>query len=448
MKILLISSNIATSPYPVYPLGLSMVAAAVVEAGHTVECFDFLQSGKSRDELAAAVAAAAPDVVGLSIRNIDNVNLLHEERYLDVAAEIVREVRRVSDALVVAGGSAFSILPGAILEYIAADYGVVGEGESAFVELLTALENDAAPPPGTIVRGDAPLDASSIPSARYDRRLLASYLDGGSVASVQTKRGCPLNCVYCSYPALEGRRVRPRDAKQVVDDIEMLRDEHGVSFVFFTDSVFNDDAGTYRRILEEMQRRQTDVAWSAFLKPTGIDDDTVALMKATGLKAAELGTDAACDATLAGQRKSFRWKEVEATSARLMDAGIATAHYFMFGGPGETSETVLEGIDNLKRLHCSAAFVFMGIRILPDTELHELALAQGVIAPDHDLLTPVYYISPQVDREWMETTLTAAFEPETRILFPPDKLDDKLQLLHKLGHAGALWDLLSPLPKA
>jgi len=165
-------------------------------------------------------------------------------------------------------------------------------------------------------------------------------------------------------------------------------------------------------------------------------------MAETGLQAAELGSDAACDTTLSGQRKSFGWDDVIRANDAFRNAGIATAHYFMFGGPLETKETVMEGVDNIKKLSCSAAFVFMGIRILPDTELYGIALEEGVISPTDDLIDPVYYISPKIDRQWLEETLTEAFKPIRHVLFPPDQLDDKLQLLHKLGHGGALWDLL------
>ncbi len=446
MKVLLISSNTATSPYPVYPLGLSMVAASVRKAGHEILLFDSMHAGSPEKELVSKITSADPDVAGISVRNIDNVNMMHEERYIDRVVEIVRCIRRHSRAKIVLGGPAFSILPERIMEATRADYGIVGEGETAFTELLEAGAGGDWPPAGTILRGEGWLDPAEIPSALYDEQLLAKYLSQGSVASVQTKRGCPLNCVYCSYPALEGAAIRARDPKRIVRDIEVLKEKHGASFLFFTDSVFNDDEGTYLEVLEEMRRRNVKINWSAFFKPSGITPEIVQLMVETGLQAAELGSDAACDATLRGQMKSFEWRDVLRTNDAFRDAGIALAHYFMFGGPGETRDTVLEGINNIRSLDCSAAFVFMGIRILPDTRLHDIARRENILPENHDLLEPVYYISPDVERDWLEKTLTASFKPLRHVLFPPDMLDDKLQLLHKLGHKGALWDLLRATP--
>jgi len=73
MKILLIASNTASTPYPIYPLGLSMVAAALRNGGHEVCQFDFLQNNKSMGALCNAIGESTPDIIGVSIRNIDNV---------------------------------------------------------------------------------------------------------------------------------------------------------------------------------------------------------------------------------------------------------------------------------------------------------------------------------------------------------------------------------------
>jgi hypothetical protein len=98
MNIFLISSNIADTPYSVYPLGLSMIAASLKNAGHNVQQFDFLASNRSIETLNSRIKEFDPDMIGISIRNIDNVNLLNEQRYIDAVKDIVREIRKVSPA--------------------------------------------------------------------------------------------------------------------------------------------------------------------------------------------------------------------------------------------------------------------------------------------------------------------------------------------------------------
>lgn len=442
MKVLLVSANLATTPYPVYPLGMGMVAAALSKAGHVVNQFDLLAENESLDALAETVIGCAPQIVGISIRNIDNVNLLNEQRYIHLVKDTVDRVRTSTRAKVVLGGSGFSLMPEAILAATGADYGIVGEGEAAMVDFLAGAESGDYPREVIIRPTGSRLLGAAIPSAAYDPHLMRYYLGSGNVAAVQTKRGCSHRCAYCSYPTLEGRTIRCREPNAVVDDVERLAGEFGAEMIFFTDSVFNDDDGHYRDLLETMRSRNVNVPWTAFIKPGDISPETVQLMLDTGLKAVELGSDAPTDTTLAGLAKSYKFDDVVACNELFADHGIAVAHYFMFGCPGETEASVRQGIDNVIGLRRSVSFIFMGIRILPDTPLEKIAIDEGSIAPEQDLLDPVYYLAPGLDRDWLESTLTESFKGIRTCVFPPDAHERSVKFLHKLGHAGLLWDML------
>lgn len=441
MKILMISSNTAMSPYPVYPLGVSMVAAALTAAGHEVRQLDFLQRNSSLDELGEEVRKYQPELTGISIRNIDNVNIINEQYYIDTVVDIVSRIRQASDRKIVLGGAGFSLVPELILRKTGADYGIIGEGESLMVDFA----NNAARgiyPEKRVISSDSRLQGQEFVSALYDDRLIEFYLHSGNIVSIQSKRGCTRRCVYCTYPLLEGPKIRQRDPSAVVDDIELLSDKHRANYIFFVDSVFNDDEGAYIALLEEMARRNVTVPWTGFFKPKGLTDDIISLMKQTGLVAVEIGSDAACDATLRKMGKGFSFQDVIECNDIFARHEVAASHFFMMGGPGETEETVLEGIRNITGLKNCVAFIFMGIRILPNTALEQIALKEGVISPDEDLLKPVYYISPGVKKDWLEKTLTEAFSKTRNCIFPPDAYDSTLRMLHKLGYPGTLWNLL------
>jgi len=443
MKILLISSNIASTPYPAYPLGLSMVAAALKNAGYDVYQFDFLVNNCSLEKLGYKIKQIDPDIIGISIRNIDNVNLLNEQRYIDAARNIVKKIRQETDAKVVIGGSGFSIMPDVILRKLGADYGIVGEGEKLMVEFADNARKGKYPE-NQCIRSSLKICGDEIPSAYYDPHIMEFYLKSGNMASIQTKRGCTHKCVYCSYPVLEGSTIRCRDPIEVVNDIHTLMNKHKVKYIFFTDSVFNDDNGHYLDVVNEMKRRGIFIPWTAFFKPEGLDDEHVKLMKQTGLKAAEIGADAASNITLKKLGKSFQFNDIIKCNDMFIRNGVATAHYYMFGCPGETQETVMEGIHNIINLEKTVSFIFMGIRILPGTHLAETAIKQGIISRDQELLEPVYYIAPGIDKQWLKNTLNNAFKGIRHCIFPPDVLDSSLQFLHKLGYSGSLWDMLIP----
>ncbi|MEI8078417.1 MAG: cobalamin-dependent protein, partial [bacterium] len=75
-RILLLSTNTAQAPYPVYPLGMATIAAALAAKGHEVRQLDLLAQALSAASLRQTVRDAAPDVIGVSLRNIDNVDSL------------------------------------------------------------------------------------------------------------------------------------------------------------------------------------------------------------------------------------------------------------------------------------------------------------------------------------------------------------------------------------
>jgi lipid biosynthesis B12-binding/radical SAM protein len=440
MKILLISCNPVVAPYPVYPLGMSVIAEALTQAGHAVRQYDMLANGFSLDALRAAVAGEAPGMVGISFRNLDNVNACNEVLYIDQLTELVGAIRSCCAAPVVLGGPGFSVLPERVLEATGADYGIVGEGERLAVELAAALEAGERPAP-RIYLADSALDAAGMMSAAYDDEILAFYQKAGGVTPLQTKRGCPYRCAYCTYPLLEGRSIRPRDCDAVVDDILALQAK-GSRQIFFTDSIFNDQEWHYRELVAAMQRRQVKIPWTGFFRPEVMCSEVIEAMKETGLNAVELGSDATSDATLRGMGKAFLFKDIVASHTCFIRAGLTVSHYFMMGGPGETKETVEEGIANILRLQGAASFVFLGIRILPGTPLAARALREGVISADTDLLQPVYYFSPGVERAWLHERLLDAFKKHRQVVYPPDAFDSGLAFLHRLGFAGMSIDLL------
>lgn len=443
MKILLISSNTAVSPYPIYPLGTSMIATALTSAGYEVRQFDFLHQNNSMDSLAEEIKKFKPDLTGISIRNIDNVNIMNEQYYIEAVKDIVKKIGEISDSKIILGGAGFSLLPELILKETGADYGIVGEGELLMVNFANNVAKGIYPKE-RLIRSETWLSGKEITSAKYDDQLIEFYLQSGNIAPIQTKRGCTHKCIYCSYPLLEGSKIRQRDPSSVVNDIELLLYKHKAKYIFFVDSVFNDDKEAYLGLLEEMIQRKINIPWTGFFKPKGLNDEIIKLMKKTGLIAVEIGSDATCDTTLRKLGKGFLFKDIVECNDLFARHGIAASHYFMFGGPGETKETVMEGIENIKNLKKCVIFIFMGIRILPYTPLAMIALKEKVISPDDGMLRPIYYISPAVDKKWLEETLTDAFSKIRHCVFPPDTFDNSLRVLHKLGYSGTLWDLLLP----
>ena len=161
------------------------------------------------------------------------------------------------------------------------------------------------------------MPAAEIGCPRYDAAIVPYYQKTSGLVGLQTKRGCPHGCAYCSYPLIEGARVRHRDPREVVDDLETLRRDYGVDNVFFTDSIFNDAGGGHLALAEEMLRRGTNIRWASFFRPQRLERAQLRLLKSAGLYALELGTDAADDTTLAAPGQGLHLRR-----GRPLGAGV------------------------------------------------------------------------------------------------------------------------------
>lgn len=444
-RILLVSSNITTDPFPVYPLGLAIIASALAGCDHTVDQFDFLAAGESEAALRERVGTFAPDYVCISLRNLDDCDSLTARTYPAVAKRLVEVVRGVCGVPIILGGSAFSILPEEILAFTGADYGVVGEGERIICDLIRDLE--AGTPSPRILRSKGLIPGQQLISPLYSSELADFYLEASGMINLQSKRGCVHKCIYCSYPFLEGDSYRYRDPRAVVDDMEKARTDHGVGRFFFTDSVFNDSEGRYLEVAEEMLRREHPLSWYCYIRPEGIGRKEIALLKRAGLHAAELGTDAACDTTLRSLGKGFTFAEALEVNRAFVAERLPCAHFVMFGGPGETRETVAEGLANLDQLEHTVVFAFTGIRILPFTPIHALAIREGFLDKDSSLQEPIFYQSPLIEAGVMNAMISASFDGRRNRVFPLEGSRAMREVMHRFGYRGLLWDSLIQYPK-
>ena len=304
-KVLLVGSNSLRAPYPVTPVGLCLVAAAL-EPDWQVRVFDPNADGA---DLAAVVGQFAPDYVGLGIRNIDDVVMEDGVSFVnDVRERFARPLRTLTRAPLILGGAGFSIFPQEWLEECDADYGVVGEGEAAFPALLAALERGRDPlaVPGVVSRGRSaapraarPVLLDLLPFAEIDQRIdYAPYRERGAYP-IQTKRGCARRCVYCSYPQIEGRAFRCRPAESVVDEIQQVSERLGDVAFEFVDSVFNDPPGHAESICWEIAQRGLKVRLRTMgVNPAQVTRELIDLMSAAGFAQIDSTPDSASPAML------------------------------------------------------------------------------------------------------------------------------------------------------
>jgi len=456
--VLLVSANTEKLPDPVFPLGAAYMAAVAERDGHGVETIDLCFLDDPHAQVASRLGAFRPDVVGISLRNLDSSSYPDNTSYIDDYRALVETVRRHGDALIVLGGAGFTVMPGTILRALGADVGVVGEGEHAFPwilrrvaagELLETTSDVCCEPTGqgilvTPVTRIRSLDVTGAPMRqRFDLDL---YYQRGGALNIQTKRGCMFECVFCSYPLIEGSKVRMRTAAAVVDEMQAIREEFGVRHWFFVDNIFNLPMRHAKQICEEIVRRELDVEWSGYLNPKFIDAELCDLMARSGCRAIEFGTDAGSATMIESLKKEFDLGDLRRTSKLCHDHGLKFCHSLIFGGPGETERTVDETLALMDELRPTAVIAMTGIRILPGTGMVEIAVGDGLLDEDDDLLYPRFYIAPSFRGDMIERIERHA-RTHPNWIVPGKSIRTNVAVLQKLRERkvkGQLWRLLRP----
>jgi radical SAM superfamily enzyme YgiQ (UPF0313 family) len=401
MRVLLISANTERINLPTLPYGLALVAGAVRAAGHTAAMLDLRRETEPRAAIAQAIQALRPDAIGISVRNVDDQCMEQPRFLLADVARVVAACRENCSVPVVLGGAGYSIFPTAARAYLGADFGVCGEGEVVFPCLLSRLEGggDPADLPGVHSAGrtDAAArayaaDLDSLPLPAEDLWPAADPAEPELWIPVQTRRGCPLECSYCSTPGLEGRTIRGRSPERVAREIARLA-HAGYRRFYFVDNTFNLPTDYALELCRRIAGERLDIGWRCILFPQDAPEALVEAMAAAGCVEVGLGFESGARAVLQAMNKRFLPGEVREISDRLARHGIRRLGFLLLGGPGETQESVAESVAFAESLRLDQLRVTVGIRIYPETPLAQIAVREGVIAAEDDLLFPRFYLT-------------------------------------------------------
>jgi radical SAM superfamily enzyme YgiQ (UPF0313 family) len=411
VRVLLISSNHVNGALETpLPLGLACVAAATEQAGHEVRLLALASRATWEAAIQNAISLQQPEVIGISVRNIDDQNMQCAQFLLAPFKELVALCLSVSCAAVVLGGAGYSIFPESALAFLRADIGIQGEGEIAFPALLSWLETGGgtAAPPGVYLPNRAAtaptyvedLDALPLP----EPRLWLHSTDGAARVPVQSRRGCPLDCSYCSTSAIDGKPVRKRSPASVVAWMAEMY-TRGFRNFHFVDNTFNLPPSYAKNLCRKLIESGLDLDWWAIIYPRWVDLELVQLMAKAGCTQVSLGFESGSESILQKLNKRFNRKDVQIISEMFADVGIQRIGFLLLGGPGETKATVEESLGFAESLHLDSLKITVGMRIYPNTPLASVAVAEGIVRRDDDLLLPRFYLGASV-RDWLPERIT------------------------------------------
>jgi len=440
MRIAFVSGNREKLPDAVIPIGVLQVMAATPDR-HEKELIDLCFERDPLEALRSRIEAFRPDLVALGMRNIQNNDYSGIQDNLAYYAELIAACRRATRAPIVLGGGGFSVMPRKLMEHLRPEYGISGEGEGGFPQLVEAL--DGSPERlsriGSLHRFEDGVLVSNPPDREFidmnalrvpDRRILdPRYAERYAIDSVQTKRGCPLRCDYCTYPIIEGRVGRTREPAAVVDEMFRVLDEQpGTRHLFIVDSVFNLPKTHAKNVCREMIARGWALPWTCYANPLGFDREFAELAKQAGCAGMEIGSDSGCDEVLDRLRKGFHTEDIRALHELCADVGIPDCHTFILGTLGETIEDVRRSLDFAIDLDPFSAIMMIWV-------------------DDHESLDPALREERQVLRTQVEQELLERKEAHPHWSIPPLNINFDRNLFRRLrrgGLHGPLWQHMRP----
>lgn len=412
MKVLLISANTEQINIVPLPLGLNCIAAAARNEGYDVKLVDLMTEKDNRISIMDAVESFQPEIIGISVRNIDDQNMGSPRFLLDQVKKVVADCRNLSDAPIILGGAGYSIFPESALDYLEADMGIQGEGEMAFPLLLERIRRgaDLTGTPGLYLRGLGlqgervyvkDLDALPLPDDHISS--LSAPDDQECWMPVQTRRGCPMNCSYCSTATIEGSSIRIRNPESVIAEIAR-RVAAGFQWFYFVDNTFNMPLSYAKEMCRKLIENGLKINWRCIFYPGKFDKEFIDLLAKAGCREVSLGFESGCERMLRTMNKTYSPDAVRRTSEILKDFGIKQLGFLLLGGPGETRRSVEESLSFADSLYLDALKITVGIRIYPYTALAKTAVDDGLILPEDNLLLPKFYLVKTLT-DWLPETV-------------------------------------------
>jgi radical SAM superfamily enzyme YgiQ (UPF0313 family) len=256
MKVLLINPNRYKSP-PVPPIGLEYIAASLTSKNHTAEIIDLCFSENLYKDIDDAILSFNPDIIGITVRNIDSVLFHINEFFLDEIRDLTHYIKSKYGLKVAIGGTGISSNPEGVLQYLNADLAIAGPAENTFHDVLNNIRSDKHKKgiyQGRYISG-------TFCPRRPVQKYYKKYIGEGGVAGFETHKGCSSSCVYC----LEAKsKVSFKPIEGLIEEIKSFADI-GYSHFHLCDSEFNENLEYSEAFCNAVKKTGINMQWALYM---------------------------------------------------------------------------------------------------------------------------------------------------------------------------------------
>ncbi len=378
------------------PLGLGCIGAHLRSRGHDATVVNL--SSWSWPRIARFFKDERPDILGLSVFTFNR----HE------AMRVAGLARAANPGcLIVAGGPHATHLPHALLRrYGAVDLVARGEGEETMLEIVRAAEAGTLRRPAAVVgpASGSDLAAGGTAAAPFtlagvtfrsgkdcvdtqDRPVIANLdrlphpaadprtigVDAQSQFEfIITSRGCPAACTFCSSPEFWGRSLRFRSAENMLEEVRLLRDRHGVVYVSVRDDTFTVSKKRVIDFCRALIDARLDLLWDCQSRVNIVDEERLIWMRRAGCTHIQYGVESGSPRMLRRLNKGISLDEIRAAAAMTRRVGLGLSIYLITGIDSETDADLQSTLQLIEAIRPHDGLV-SPLTVYPGTGLYEEA---------------------------------------------------------------------------
>jgi len=380
------------------PIGLAYLAAVLEKAGHEITVIDCPALGMSEDDLKRKLEGFQPELIGVTSMTPTIQSTLQSTR----AAKQV-----CPNATTVVGGPHATFMDQQIIrDEQSVDVVARGEGENTLLELaqtsadpscLKKIEGITFRNGQQIIQTPnrpAIKDLDALPYPAYNYFALEKYLLYGKLfLPVITSRGCPFQCSFCTTSRILGKEYRARSPKNIVDELEQIKNVYNADSFTFYDDTLTLDKNRIFKICDEIKARKINIPWDCQTRVDQISKEILNKMKETNCQQVFFGVESGCQTILDAVKKRTTVKQNEEAIKMAKDAGLFVSISIILGYPGETHEMLQETLDFIRRAQPDDVYLCVATPY-PGTELRKVVEENGwKMSPDwsqYDTVTPVF----------------------------------------------------------
>jgi GT2 family glycosyltransferase/tRNA A37 methylthiotransferase MiaB/Flp pilus assembly protein TadD len=361
------------------PIGLGFLISVLREAGHKVFFIDnylnpsnFLETDYlQRNDI---------DFVGIYANTIcyrDTRRMLDKLEYL-------RQTGQWQGKIII-GGPHTSVALDTIPPFV--DYVVQGEGEQAILDIV---EGRVA---ARVVKCQRIQNLDDLPMPAWDYFVNLPYNWGADwfeekpVFTMNTSRGCPFQCTFCSVGSIWGRKYTYFSAERIVAEIEHLVRQYGAKGIYFREDNFTVNKERTVKFCNLLLEKGIKISWACETRVDTLDRELLDLMVRAGLKAFYFGVESGSQRVLDFLKKGIKIAQTKEAFRLCQEFGVKTAASVIVGVPGETPAELQETMALINEIKPSVCWfnVFVGIpdsflyRYTLENKLHEFIDDRGLV---------------------------------------------------------------------